>query len=78
MLFLIRLYQVALSPLLGSNCRFQPTCSAYAKESIEVHGPWKGGWLAMRRISRCHPWAEPAYDPVPPSATLPKDPQKTP
>ncbi|MBO74386.1 MAG: membrane protein insertion efficiency factor YidD [Flavobacteriales bacterium] len=66
MLFLIRIYQVALSPLLGSNCRFQPTCSAYARESIELHGPWRGGWMAMRRISRCHSWTEPAYDPVPP------------
>jgi putative membrane protein insertion efficiency factor len=68
MLFLVRVYQVALSPLLGSNCRFQPTCSAYAKESIEAHGPWRGGWLAIRRIGRCHPWSEPAYDPVPPAA----------
>ncbi len=68
MLFLVRVYQVALSPLLGSNCRFQPTCSAYAKESIEVHGPWRGGWMAIRRIGRCHPWSEPAYDPVPPAA----------
>ncbi|MDA1336110.1 MAG: membrane protein insertion efficiency factor YidD [Bacteroidetes bacterium] len=65
MIFFIRMYQVLLSPLLGSNCRFQPTCSAYAKESITVHGPWRGGWLAIRRISKCHPWNEPAYDPVP-------------
>jgi len=65
MLLLIRVYQLMLSPLLGSNCRFQPTCSAYAKESIELHGPWRGGWLAMRRIARCHPWTEPGYDPVP-------------
>ena len=68
MLFLVRVYQIALSPLLGSNCRFQPTCSAYAKESIELHGAWRGGWLALRRIGRCHPWTEPAYDPVPPVA----------
>jgi putative membrane protein insertion efficiency factor len=68
MLFLVRMYQIALSPLLGSNCRFQPTCSAYAKESIELHGAWRGGWLALRRIGRCHPWTEPAHDPVPPVA----------
>lgn len=68
MLFLVRVYQIVLSPLLGSNCRFQPTCSAYAKESIELHGAWRGGWLALRRIGRCHPWTEPAYDPVPPVA----------
>lgn len=66
MLLFIQMYQRLLSPLLGSNCRFQPTCSSYAKESIEVHGPWRGGWLAMRRIARCHPWTEPGYDPVPP------------
>ena len=68
MLLLVRVYQIGLSPLLGSNCRFQPTCSAYAKESIELHGAWRGGWLALRRIGRCHPWTEPAYDPVPPVA----------
>ncbi|MBN31479.1 MAG: membrane protein insertion efficiency factor YidD [Crocinitomicaceae bacterium] len=70
MLFLVRVYQVVLSPLLGSNCRFQPTCSAYAKESIEVHGPWRGGRLAIRRICRCHPWTESAYDPVPPATEI--------
>ncbi|MGA0435106.1 MAG: membrane protein insertion efficiency factor YidD [Flavobacteriales bacterium] len=69
MIFFIRMYQVLLSPLLGSNCRFQPTCSAYAKESIGLHGPWRGGWLAIRRISKCHPWSEPAYDPVPAKST---------
>ena len=72
MLLLIRFYQLMLSPLLGSNCRFQPTCSAYAKESIELHGPWRGGWLAMRRIARCHPWTEPGYDPVPNAESSPE------
>ena len=65
-LFLIRLYQRLLSPLLGSNCRFQPTCSSYAAESIQVHGAFRGSLLAVRRIGKCHPWTEPAYDPVPP------------
>lgn len=67
MLALIRLYQMVLSPLLGANCRFEPTCSAYGLEAIERFGAWKGGWLALKRISRCHPWTEPGYDPVPPS-----------
>ena len=68
MLVLIRLYQWILSPLLGTNCRFQPTCSAYASEAIERFGPWRGGWLAAKRIARCHPWSEPGYDPVPSAA----------
>lgn len=66
LLSLIRGYQAMLSPLLGANCRFQPTCSAYAVESIERHGTWKGSWLAIRRIGRCHPFTAPSYDPVPP------------
>ncbi|HAW73583.1 MAG TPA: membrane protein insertion efficiency factor YidD [Flavobacteriales bacterium] len=71
LLWLIRGYQVVLSPLLGSNCRFQPTCSAYAAESLQIHGTWKGAWLALRRIGRCHPWTPPAYDPVPPKKITP-------
>lgn len=65
LLVVIRGYQVVLSPLLGANCRFQPTCSAYAKEAVLTHGARKGGWLALRRISRCHPWGSHGYDPVP-------------
>lgn len=63
----IRLYQVTLSPLLGFNkCRYQPTCSHYAVEAIEEWGPIKGGYLAIRRILRCHPWStRPMHDPVP-------------
>jgi putative membrane protein insertion efficiency factor len=61
----IRAYQLFLSPVLGSNCRFRPTCSQYAIEAIELHGPLKGSWLALRRIARCHPWGGMGYDPVP-------------
>jgi putative membrane protein insertion efficiency factor len=63
--FLVRVYQVALSPLLGPNCRYYPTCSQYAIEALETHGSFKGTWLAIKRISRCHPWHEGGFDPVP-------------
>lgn len=61
----IRFYQIAISPLLPSACRFTPTCSQYAVEALRRHGPLKGGWLALRRICRCHPWGGSGYDPVP-------------
>ncbi len=64
--FLIRCYQRLLSPVLGNNCRYLPTCSTYAAEAIQSHGILKGGWLAIRRVSRCHPWGGHGYDPVPP------------
>ncbi|TKB51892.1 membrane protein insertion efficiency factor YidD [Ferrimonas aestuarii] len=64
---LIRLYQKWISPLLGPNCRFQPTCSHYAIEAIKVHGCFKGSWLALRRIVKCHPLHPGGRDPVPPS-----------
>ncbi|USD37617.1 MULTISPECIES: membrane protein insertion efficiency factor YidD [Ferrimonas] len=63
----IRLYQRLISPLLGPNCRFQPTCSHYAIEAITVHGCLKGSWLALRRIVKCHPLHPGGRDPVPPS-----------
>lgn len=62
---LIRFYQWFISPLLGPNCRFHPTCSSYAMESIEQHGALGGSWLAAKRICRCHPWNAGGYDPVP-------------
>ena len=61
----IRLYQKFISPCLGHNCRFLPTCSQYAIEAITKYGPVKGLWLAVKRILRCHPWGGSGYDPVP-------------
>jgi putative membrane protein insertion efficiency factor len=61
----ITLYQYLLSPLLGVNCRFHPSCSHYAREAIEKHGACKGGWLAIKRLARCHPWGGSGDDPVP-------------
>jgi uncharacterized protein len=67
---LIRLYRYALSPLLGPNCRFYPSCSCYAEEALNAHGVLRGGWLSVRRILRCHPWHPGGYDPVPPPDSL--------
>lgn len=61
----IRLYQILISPLLGKNCRFNPTCSQYMLEAIEVWGPFKGVYLGIKRISKCHPWGPHGEDPVP-------------
>ncbi|NBO19392.1 MAG: membrane protein insertion efficiency factor YidD [Proteobacteria bacterium] len=63
----IRLYQLCIAPLLGVNCRFEPSCSAYAMAALRGHGFFRGSWLAARRLSRCHPFAKAGYDPVPPS-----------
>ena len=63
--YLIRGYQLAISPLLGPRCRFYPSCSHYAIEAIETHGALRGIWLTIKRISRCHPWHEGGFDPVP-------------
>ena len=67
---LIRWYQRFLSPLLPATCRYVPTCSHYAAESLQVHGLLRGGRLALLRILRCHPWHAGGFDPVPPSGTL--------
>ncbi len=65
LILIIRGYRYFLSPYLGSSCRYHPTCSAYAMEALARHGAWRGGWLALRRILRCHPWHEGGVDPVP-------------
>ncbi len=72
LVFLIRIYRWTVSPLLhfvagpGAGCRFEPSCSHYATEAIETHGPLRGSWLAVKRIARCHPWGGMGIDPVPP------------
>ncbi len=63
---LVRLYRISLSPWIGAHCRFTPTCSTYALESLKKHGLIVGGWLSLRRILRCHPWGSAGHDPVPP------------
>ena len=65
LLILIRGYQLIISPLLGSNCRFMPTCSEYAMESLRSHGLIKGSYLTIKRIGKCHPWGSHGYDPIP-------------
>ncbi|MGE9270304.1 MAG: membrane protein insertion efficiency factor YidD [Verrucomicrobiales bacterium] len=68
----IRMYQRFLSPVLHAlagplgGCRFDPTCSHYFLQAVQQHGPWKGSWIGLRRILRCHPWGGHGYDPVPP------------
>jgi len=62
---LIRIYQLSISPILGQNCRYTPTCSEYGVEAIKKHGAFKGGWLALKRILSCHPWGGHGHDPVP-------------
>ncbi len=64
--WLVRLYQLALRPVLGPNCRFTPSCSDYALEALARHGAARGAWLASRRVLRCHPWCAGGHDPVPP------------
>ncbi|HIC64839.1 MAG: membrane protein insertion efficiency factor YidD [Paracoccus sp. (in: a-proteobacteria)] len=61
----VRAYRLVASPWLGNGCRFQPTCSEYALEALQRHGAFRGGWLAIRRIARCHPWGGHGHDPVP-------------
>ena len=65
MLAMIRFYRRWFSPLLGPRCRFIPSCSAYGLEAIQRHGPWRGGWLTVRRVCRCHPFTPCGCDPVP-------------
>jgi putative membrane protein insertion efficiency factor len=65
LILLVRGYQLTLSPIFGGACRYYPSCSAYAIEALEKHGAWRGGWMAMRRIGRCHPFRPGGFDPVP-------------
>jgi uncharacterized protein len=62
---MLRIYRWCISPMLGSNCRFYPSCSCFAEEAVQLHGVLRGSYLASRRILRCHPWHPGGYDPVP-------------
>lgn len=66
LIWLLKGYRFAISPLYGQVCRYHPTCSAYALEAVQTHGAIRGTWLAIRRVGRCHPWAAGGLDPVPP------------
>ena len=65
LILLIRLYQVTLSPFIGRNCRYTPTCSNYGIQALEKYGTFKGGWLTIKRVLSCNPWGGSGYDPVP-------------
>jgi putative membrane protein insertion efficiency factor len=65
LVWLLRAYQLLVSPMLGPSCRFYPTCSNYAIEAVKLHGAARGSWLAVRRVCRCHPWTDGGNDPVP-------------
>ena len=62
----LRAYKLTLSPLIGRQCRFLPSCSEYSAQALVDHGPWRGAWLTARRLCRCHPWGGSGYDPAPP------------
>jgi hypothetical protein len=61
---LVWLYRCTLGPVLGGQCRFEPSCSQYMIDAVHKHGPWRGGWRGIRRIARCHPWSEGGHDPA--------------
>ena len=73
----LRAYKLTLSPLIGRQCRFLPTCSEYAADALIGHGPWRGSWLAVRRLCRCHPLGGSGYDPPPPPRGKPKGSART-
>jgi len=62
---IIKIYQYTISPYFPASCRFTPSCSAYGIEALKKHGPFKGGWLTLKRIASCNPWGKSGYDPVP-------------
>ena len=68
LIFIINVYKWCFSPFIGQHCRFYPSCSSYASEAIATHGSLRGSWLALRRLSKCHPWHEGGVDPVPPAS----------
>jgi putative membrane protein insertion efficiency factor len=68
LIWMLKGYRLVISPLYGQVCRYHPSCSAYALEAVTEHGSLRGSWLAVRRVGRCHPWADGGYDPVPPAA----------
>jgi putative membrane protein insertion efficiency factor len=65
MIALVKMYQYIISPLLPGACRYTPSCSVYGVEALRKHGPWRGGWLTLKRFLSCHPWGGHGYDPVP-------------
>ena len=69
----VRAYRLLFSPWVGHNCRYMPTCSAYALEALRRHGALRGGWLTLRRIARCHPWGGSGIDEVPPRPVTPPE-----
>ncbi|APZ44770.1 membrane protein insertion efficiency factor YidD [Acidihalobacter ferrooxydans] len=75
LIVLIKGYRLFISPYMAPHCRYEPSCSAYAVEALQRHGALRGGWLALKRVSRCHPWHEGGYDPVPHTHT--SDPSNT-
>lgn len=62
---LIAVYRYGVSPFIAGSCRYHPSCSAYAEESLNTYGAFRGGWIALKRMTRCHPWGGHGYDPVP-------------
>lgn len=70
---IVRFYQLVISPMIGSRCRFTPTCSCYAVEALKTHGAVKGSWLSVKRILKCHPLNAGGYDPVPPKTNNKKE-----
>jgi uncharacterized protein len=71
LLGLIRVYKVTLSPFVGQQCRYRPTCSDYGADCVRAHGAWAGSWMTMARVCRCHPWGGLGWDPAPEAANAP-------